>query len=192
VPDHFTSESLVTSSAVHEFDAIRWLLGEEIGTVSVHTPRPTGRVAAGVRDPQLLLLQTEGGVLADVEVFGSAGYGYDIRCELVGEAGSAALAPPRAIELRRDGREGGAVPDGFVTRFAEAYRRELEAWVAGVAAGRTDGPSAWDGYAAGAVAEACLESLATGAPSDVRLVPRPAFYDGAGGSALTGTAGGRA
>ena len=57
-----------------------------------------------------------------------------------------------------------------------AYRRELEAWVAGVAGGPERGPSAWDGYAANAVADACLASLTSGARTAVELVERPALY----------------
>ena len=55
-------------------------------------------------------------------------------------------------------------PD-FRARFATAYRRELDALVRAVAAGPDHGADAWDGYAANAVADACLESL------DLRLAP---------------------
>lgn len=162
VPPTYTSDMLITSSGTHEFDVVRWLTGEEIVAATVLTPRATSRAVDGMRDPQLLILQTEGGVLADVEVFVNAGYGYDIRCELVGEAGTLTLEP--------------AVTPGFLERFADAYRHELTDWVDAVADGGPRGPSAWDGYAASAVADACLESLASGHPVDVRLAERPALY----------------
>jgi myo-inositol 2-dehydrogenase/D-chiro-inositol 1-dehydrogenase len=101
-------------------------------------------------------------VLVDVEVFVNAGYGYDIRCELVGEDGTASL--PRAVA------------PGFVERFADAYRLELQQWVDALASGGPTGPSAWDGYAASAVADACLDSLAGGRPVEVRLAERLAHY----------------
>ena len=41
-----------------------------------------------------MILETEGGVLVDVEVFVNAQYGYDIRCELVGETGTLTLDSP--------------------------------------------------------------------------------------------------
>src|SRR3954447_6331584 len=81
VPPSYTSDMLVTSSLTHELDVVRWLTGEEIVSASVSAGRSTGRAAAGMRDPQLAVLETEGGVLVDVEVFVNAGYGYDIRCE---------------------------------------------------------------------------------------------------------------
>jgi myo-inositol 2-dehydrogenase/D-chiro-inositol 1-dehydrogenase len=182
VPPDYTGDMLVTNTAVHEFDAIRWLLGQEIVSVGARVGRAGGR---RLPEPQLLLLETEDGVLIDVEVNVHAGYGYDVRCEVVGESATAALAPPRTVEIRRDGSEGARIHDGFESRFEEAYRRELQAWVAGLASGRTAGPSTWDGYVASAVAEACLESLAAGTPCDVRLAARPAFHEGA---ALTPTA----
>ena len=157
-PPIYTSEMLITSSAVHEIDITRWLLGEEIVAATVHLPRPTSQAPDGLRDPQLVLLETASGVLIDVELFVNARYGYDIRCELVGETGTLRL--------------GEQVAPDFRARFATAYRRELDAWV-----GRHgDGPSAWDGYAANAVADACLESLASGTRAAVELVERPALY----------------
>ena len=161
-PPGFTSEMLITSSAVHEIDIVRWLLGEEIVGATVRAARPTSQAANGLRDPQLVVLETEGGVLVDVEVFVNAGYGYDIRCEVVGETGTTALA--EQVE-----------PD-FRARFATAYHRELEAWVGAVTNGPGRGPSAWDGYVANAVADACLESLASGVRATVRLEARPSLY----------------
>ena len=158
-PAIYTSEMLITSSAVHEIDITRWLLGEEIVAATVRAPRSTKQAPNGLRDPQLVLLETAGGVLIDVEVFVNARYGYDIRCELVGETGTLRLAEQVAPDFR--------------TRFATAYRRELGCWVDGV----TDGPSAWDGYAANAVADACLKSLASGERAEVELAARPALYN---------------
>jgi myo-inositol 2-dehydrogenase/D-chiro-inositol 1-dehydrogenase len=157
-PQIHTSEMLITSSAVHEIDVSRWLLGEEIVAATVRAPRSSRQAPDGLRDPQLVLLETASGVLIDVEVFVNARYGYDIRCELVGETGTLRL-------------EEQVAPD-FRARFATAYRRELGSWVHGL-----DGaPSAWDGYAANAVADACLASLASGERTAVELARRPALY----------------
>jgi myo-inositol 2-dehydrogenase/D-chiro-inositol 1-dehydrogenase len=162
VPPTYTSDMLITSSGTHEFDVVRWLTGEEIVAATVLTPRATSLAANGMRDPQFVILETAGGVLVDIEVFVNAGYGYDIRCELVGETGTLTLEP--------------AVSPGFLERFADAYRLELTDWVDAVADGGPRGPTAWDGYAASAVADACLESLGSGRPVTVELVERPALY----------------
>ena len=136
----FDSAMIITDSAVHEADILRWLLGEEITSVDVRLPRASARAREGLRDPQLILMETASGVLADVEAFVSAGYGYDIRCEIVGEDGTLALPVD--------------VSSGFAERFAAAYGHELRAWIAGEAVA-----GAADGFAAAAVCAAGVESL---------------------------------
>jgi myo-inositol 2-dehydrogenase/D-chiro-inositol 1-dehydrogenase len=153
---------LITSAVTHEIDIARWLTGQEVVGATVFTPRATSRAAAGLRDPQLVILETRDGVLVDIEIFVNARYGYEICCELVGETGTVAI--PSAISADYRGR------------FAQAYEDELRAWVAGVSNGGPPGPSAWDGYAASAVADACLRSLASGRPAAVELEARPELY----------------
>ena len=158
-PAIYTSEMLITSSCVHEIDITRWLLGEEIVAAEVRAPRSTGEAPEGLVDPQLILLETATGVLIDVEVFVNARYGYDIRCEVVGEQGTVRLAEQVAPDFR--------------ARFATAYRRELDCWIKG----DNGAASAWDGYAANAVADACLASLASGLRAEVELAQKPALYN---------------
>jgi myo-inositol 2-dehydrogenase/D-chiro-inositol 1-dehydrogenase len=180
VPPSFGSEMIITDTVVHEMDTVRWLLDEEIVRATVMTPRASSRAAAGVRDPQLVVFETESGVLADVEAFVNAQYGYDIRCEVVGETGTLTLADPATVQVRREGRDAADIPDRFQERFASAYIHELQSWVGAIAAGRPSGASAWDGYAAAVVSEACLDSLATGRAVTVRLETRPELYADAG------------
>jgi myo-inositol 2-dehydrogenase/D-chiro-inositol 1-dehydrogenase len=123
-----TSESSVTNSAIHDLDIVPWLLDSPVVEASWHAPRPSAR-AAGFADPQLILLRTGDGVLATVEIFLNAGYGYDVRCEVVGEAGTASLVEPARVVVDADSsRSTGYAPD-WRPRFAEAYRLELQAWV---------------------------------------------------------------
>jgi len=164
VHDFFDSAMILTDSAVHEIDVARWLLEDEITRVTVLAPRPSGRARPGLRDPQLVLLETAAGRIVDVEAFVSAGYAYDIRCEVVGEDGTLELLAPATVALRTGLAERAAIAAGFEQRFAAAYRHELQAWVAG-----RGGATAWDGYAAAAVAEAAVASLESGRPVDVRL-----------------------
>jgi myo-inositol 2-dehydrogenase/D-chiro-inositol 1-dehydrogenase len=172
----FTSDMLITDSVVHELDVTRWLLGQEITAGTVLCPLPTSYAANGVQDPQFVLLETEGGVLVDVEMFVNCQYGYDIRCEVVGENGTASLPDTTGAHVRQEGRHCTAVPPDWRVRFDGAYHRELQEWVNGVLAGNVTGPSAWDGYAVTAVAESLLESLAQGRRAAVELAERPALY----------------
>jgi myo-inositol 2-dehydrogenase/D-chiro-inositol 1-dehydrogenase len=155
IPDSFDQRAAITDSVVHEVDVSRWLLGEEIAAVTVVAGRATRHAPDGVRDPQIVLLETGSGVVVEVESFLRARYGYDVRCEVVGETGTLVLPVPASIAR------------GFEDRFEQAYRGELRAWVSGLRDGIASGASAWDGYAAGAVTEACLRSAQTGRRTEV-------------------------
>jgi myo-inositol 2-dehydrogenase/D-chiro-inositol 1-dehydrogenase len=175
-PPWFTSAMLFSDSAVHEIDLARWLLGRELTSATVHTPRSSSQAHPGLRDPRFIVLRNADDVIIDVETFVSARYGYDIRCELVGERGTVALPAPPSVTSWAAGAERREVPGDWRERFAGAYAAELRAWVAGTEAGEVGGPSAWDGYAAQVVAEACLEATVTGQTIPVSLPSPPPLY----------------
>ena len=175
-PEHFTSDMLQTDSVIHEIDAARWLFGQELVAVTVVTPRSSPLAAVHLRDPQLVLLETAGGAIVEVEIFVNAQYGYDVRCEVVGSEGAVELETPAIVSLTRDGRRSRTVPADWKERFGAAFHAEFEQWLAGAAAGHVTGPSAWDGYAATAVAVACVEALETGHRVPIALTERPDLY----------------
>ena len=102
VPEHYTREMAITDTAVHDFDVVRWLLDEEIVATTVLVPR-RNRHGGDLQDPLLMLLETESGVLVDVETSVNIRYGYDIQGEVVGEDGTAALGDASPVIVRRDG-----------------------------------------------------------------------------------------
>ncbi len=173
-PDWFTPANSINNSAVHEFDILRWLFEEEIVAVSAFKPK--GKRGVMKNDPLVLLAETESGILADVEVFINAAYGYEVRGELVCENGTIALSRPQPGDVRLKGRQALSFPPDWRGRFAEAYRLELQAWVDNL--GRRDAPgaTAWDGYVAEAVAEAGVKALTSGKREKVKLAKRPGFY----------------
>jgi myo-inositol 2-dehydrogenase / D-chiro-inositol 1-dehydrogenase len=176
VPPGFTSDMMITDSVVHDIDVTRWLLGQEIVAASVFKPRRSSRAPAGLQDPQLVLLETAEGVLVDVESFVNCQFGYDIRYELVGETGTISLGEEPGPQIRQQGRHHGPIPADWRERFGAAYQRELQEWVTGALEGQITGPSAWDGYATTAVAEAAVQSLTDGRRTTVELADRPALY----------------
>jgi myo-inositol 2-dehydrogenase/D-chiro-inositol 1-dehydrogenase len=157
---------------VHEVDVARWLFGDEIARITVHAPKPTGLVAAGVLDPQFAVFEMASGAIADVEVFVNFQVGYEVRCEAVAEKGSATIGLGVDVLTKRAGHWGGAVPDDFRVRFGLAYDIEVQRWVNAAAKGEIDGPTAWDGYAAAAVCTAGIKSLQEGRPVAVELANR--------------------
>jgi myo-inositol 2-dehydrogenase/D-chiro-inositol 1-dehydrogenase len=189
-PYGFTTEMIISDSAVHEIDLVRWLFDEEIVAASIFKPRRTSKAADELHDPLIVQLEMASGILVDDEVFVNAGYGYDIRGEVVCESGTVALADVGEVTLTANGRRG-AVPGGrppqtppggyripvdWRDRFVRAYDAELQDWLTAVAAGTSTGPSSWDGFAAAAVTDSCLEALRTGNRAAVSLPERPDFY----------------
>lgn len=175
-PPHFTSAMLINSSVSHEIDAARWLLGQELTAVTVLRPAPSSGAPEGLLDPQFVLFETERGALVDVEVFVNCGFGYQVRCEAVGETGSARIGEEHGMAVTSGGDVRQEVPQDYLVRFADAYDREVQAWVDATRRGLVTGPSVWDGYAASAVAEAGVRALEEGGRVQITLAPRPALY----------------
>ncbi|MFJ3798419.1 Gfo/Idh/MocA family oxidoreductase [Streptomyces sp. NPDC090088] len=165
-----TDEFSVTGSAIHEFDTVPWLLDSPVVEVSWHAARPTP-AATTLRDPQLMLLRTADGALTTVETFLNAGYGYDVRCEVVGEHGTLALTDPARLVSDTARTRATGYPADWRPRFADAYRLELQAWTDAVAEGRPAPlATAHDGLVASAVAEAVIASMhADGRTTAVRV-----------------------
>jgi myo-inositol 2-dehydrogenase / D-chiro-inositol 1-dehydrogenase len=169
VPETFRSEMVVRDSLVHEVDTCRWLFGEEIGEVTVHSPAPAAQAHEGMVDPQVAVFRMAGGGMATSELFVNCGVGYEVRCEATAERGNATVGLGSGVFVRRDNRWGGAIPDDFRVRFGAAYDREVQAWADAARHGEIAGPTTWDGYAATVVCEAGMESLKTGLPVAVKL-----------------------
>lgn len=166
-----SSANLITGSMIHELDMVRWLLDDEVAGITVRSP-----ITNGFADPQLATIDMVSGTLVSVEVFVNAAYGYDVRCEVVGTAGTASLSAPQSISTRRAGADSVAISDHFVARFVDAYRLELGDWVGASLTGRVRGPSAWDGHVANVIAAAGVEALRSGGRAAVRVPPRPVLY----------------
>ncbi|MFW5416080.1 Gfo/Idh/MocA family oxidoreductase [Nocardiopsis sp. CNT-189] len=175
-PEAYRTEMAVHDTAVHEIDAARWLLDDEIASAQVLFPKRTRNRFEHLRDPQFMLFGMESGARVDVEVFVNCRYGYDIRCEVVGEAGTAELPPPPAPAVRSAARLSTPVLQDWKDRFADAYDAEIREWVMAAAEGTAAGPSAWDGYAAAVACDAAVRSQRTGEAEPTGIGPRPDFY----------------
>jgi len=162
VPDFFTSDMTINDSTVHDIDVARWMFDDEIAAVTVLKGRVSRKAKAGFDDPMLVLLEMRSGVLVDVEAMVNAGFGYDIRGEVVCEDGTVELSESAGAVVKRAGRYSGRVPENWKERFVGAFDLELQAWVDAVTAGGTTGPSSWDGYAATVACETGLAALRSG------------------------------
>jgi myo-inositol 2-dehydrogenase/D-chiro-inositol 1-dehydrogenase len=176
VPDTYTKDMAIVDTAVHDFDVVRWLLGEELISIRVLAAKPNRR-GGDLLDPLLMILETTSGVLVNVETSVNIAYGYDIRGEVVGEEGTAALADRGPVILRTANSVGVGVPEDWRERFIAAYDTEFQEWINAVSAGEgASGPSAWDGYAATALTDAGVKALHSGERVEVQLIDKPAIY----------------
>jgi myo-inositol 2-dehydrogenase / D-chiro-inositol 1-dehydrogenase len=179
VPSFYQKEMAITDTAVHEIDMVRWMFGEEVAAARVLIPRRS-RNGGQLQDPLLLILEMTSGVLVDVELSVNIRYGYDIRGEIVGEDGTAALGSLSPLEIRTAKQLITPVPADWRERFLQAYDVELQEWVHALSGGGQPlGPSAWDGYAAAVVSDAAVEALRTGGRVEVALAEKPKLYESA-------------
>ena len=162
-PKNHTTEQHITNIAIHEIDICRWLLGENLNEVAVRFPRATCFAEGTCQDPQLVLMQSDSGVLIDVEVSGNSYYGYEILCELVCEKGTIRLPVAAEPIVRSYLQCGQAIPEDWTNRFVVAYQEELQYWV-DYLQGKTDvpGPGAEDGYEACKISDALIKAQTTG------------------------------
>jgi myo-inositol 2-dehydrogenase / D-chiro-inositol 1-dehydrogenase len=176
VPSFYEKEMAITDTAVHEIDMVRWMFDSEIAAASVLIPRKSGN-GGDLQDPLFLLLEMANGVLVDVEISVNVRYGYDIKGEILGENGTAALGSLSPVSVRVAGRVSEPVPADWRERFIAAYDVEFQEWIDSVSSsGSSSGPSAWDGYAAAVVSDAAVSALRGGERVPVSLIAKPAFY----------------
>lgn len=178
VPHGFDSAMVVRDSLVHEVDVTRFLFDEEIASIQIVKPAANPSAPEGLADPQIAIMHTASGKHVDVELFVTTGVAYEVRTEVVAEKGSAMIGLDVGLVRRSaSGHWGGQITPGFRERFKQAYDTEFQRWVdaarrGGTTRNYTDGPGAWDGYAAAAVCEAGVESLNSGLPVEVKMVDR--------------------
>jgi myo-inositol 2-dehydrogenase/D-chiro-inositol 1-dehydrogenase len=166
----------ILDSAVHDFDIVRWILGEDFSSIQVIRPRTNSRAVETI-DPLLMILRTTGETVVTVETSVNIAYGYDIRAEVVGETGTAALGEHTPVMIRSEGRGGFDVPEDWRVRFSDAFDKELADWVSSAISGQSAvGPSAWDGLAAALVSTAGVASLTSGRPEPIVMPQKPELY----------------
>jgi myo-inositol 2-dehydrogenase / D-chiro-inositol 1-dehydrogenase len=153
------SGGLFRDMMIHDLDMARFLLGEE--PVEVHAVGAClvdpAIGAAGDVDTAAVLLKTASGKIAQISCSRRATYGYDQRIEVHGAKGLLTAGNRFATTVTRADAQGytsdPALPF-FLERYAEAYRRELDAFVAAVLDGAPLSPSGDDGLKAQILADA--------------------------------------
>lgn len=161
------SGGIFRDMTIHDFDMARFLLGEEIDTVtaqaSVLVDPAIG--AAGDYDSVSVMLSTASGKHATISNSRRATYGYDQRIEVHGSRGVVSAENQRPVSIEIANATGYTRPplhDFFMTRYTEAYAREISSFIDFVESKSPASPSGTDGLVALALADAALKSAREG------------------------------
>lgn len=177
VPEAYVTPMAIHDTMIHEIDVFRWLLNDDYVSARVLYPRNAARSHTKLRDPQVVVLETQKGVLINVEIFVNCAYGYDIQCEVVGEEGTAKLPEPMTVDMRLGAKRQSTILTDWKDRFVASYDVELKDFIGAASQGGATGPSAWDGYAAAVTSDACVQAQeSNGQPVAIELPTRPALY----------------
>ncbi|MFK4300206.1 MULTISPECIES: Gfo/Idh/MocA family protein [unclassified Paenibacillus] len=177
VDDNYTTDMAITDTLIHEIDVLHWLVDDDYTSVQVVYPKKTRHASSHLKDPQIIMLETKGGIAIQAEVFVNCKYGYDIQCEIIGEEGVAKLPEVPGIVYRKEAQLGVDLLMDWKQRFIDAYDRELQDFIDSIkATGEPKGPTSWDGYIAAVTADACVKAQASGVKEAVTIGDKPAFY----------------
>ena len=172
------SGGIFRDMTIHDFDMARFLLGEEIETVSAQASVLVDPAigTAGDYDSVSVMLSTASGKHATISNSRRATYGYDQRIEVHGSKGSVAAENQRPVSIEIANASGYTRPplhDFFMTRYTEAYAREISSFIDFVESKSPATPSGTDGLIALALADAALKSAQEGRAVKVSEITGP-------------------
>jgi predicted dehydrogenase len=159
---------LLYNSTIHDFDLARWLTHDEVaevhsfGTVAI---RPEiaefGDVVASTVN-----LRFHRGAIGNIESYVQCLYGYDVRTEIVGSAGSILIGGLRqnSATFFKPNEGSYELEDHFLTRFREAYVAEVIDFVDTILSDRAPRVSGTDGLRAVEIAVAAEKSYRSATP----------------------------
>ena len=124
-PDYTTSMA-VTDTAIHEIDVLPWLINDEWDEVQCIMPKSSSKAHEGLKDPQIMIMKTKGGIVTVLEVNVNCGFGYDINCEVVCENGVVNLPCPSFPTVRYANQVSTKIEDNWILRFIDSYDIEIE------------------------------------------------------------------
>ena len=163
-----TSGGVFRDMAIHDFDMARFLLGEELAEVMAMASALTEPHVkeAGDFDTMMIIMRTASGKQCHINCYRKSVYGYDQRFEIMGEKGMLRNDNLRATTVRRYVADATEIQDPilnfFLERYVDAYRTELDLFAQAVETGAPMPVTVRDGCKALRLADAAVESVATG------------------------------
>ena len=172
------SGGIFRDCAVHDFDIIRWITGQN--AVEVYA---TGTVQGdplfaeyGDVDSAAVVVRFDGGALGVVSNARHNARGYDCRLEVHGFDDSVAAGWDQGVPLLNTDPHNdfptGPAHNFFMDRFTEAFRTELAGFVEVAKGGPVRGATVADAVEVAWLAEAATESLRRGTPVALESVKK--------------------
>lgn len=163
-----SSGGIFRDMTIHDFDMARWLLGEEpnevFATAGALVDPAIGQ--AGDFDTLMIVMRTASGRQCHINNCRQASYGYDQRIEVFGARGMLLNDNLRPSTLRRYDQKATEVHEPllnfFLERYRDAYRLELDAFLAAIEMKQPMPLTLEDGRRALRLADAALESAKSG------------------------------
>ncbi|MBV7329090.1 Gfo/Idh/MocA family oxidoreductase [Chloroflexi bacterium TSY] len=170
-----TVEDVITNSVIHDIHSARWMMGDEVESVYTNAI-PSAQERPDTARFVLVQLQYRNGALGQIECNSESGYGYEVEVKMTGETGSVQTNSFQSSIVNKSNQRSQWITEDWLQRFDMAYKLEGRAWVQSIIDGVPTGPSAWDGYIAMIIADACIESAKSGLPQNITIPERPPIY----------------
>jgi myo-inositol 2-dehydrogenase/D-chiro-inositol 1-dehydrogenase len=163
------SGGLFLDMTIHDFDMARYLMGSEVTEVYTRAAVLVNPVfaRAGDWDTAAITLTFENGAYAMIDNSRKAVYGYDQRAEMFGSGGMVTIAnntPDSHILCDGAGIHTALPLNFFLERYAESYRREMQAFVDAIENQKPVPAGGEDGLKAAAIALAAGKSARENRP----------------------------
>jgi myo-inositol 2-dehydrogenase/D-chiro-inositol 1-dehydrogenase len=173
-----TCGGLYRDMTIHNFDNVRWLMGDDVAEVYAVATAVVDPMFAefGDVDTSIVTLRFASGGIAVIDNSRRAGFGYDVRTEIFGSKGAVFVGYSRdtpILHLTKAGVTSDHV-HWFLERFDQAYIDELRDFVDCIVHDRQPAITGADGRAAMALAYACEASLKENRPVSLDRFARKA------------------
>ncbi|MCH5461755.1 Gfo/Idh/MocA family oxidoreductase [Lactobacillus sp. LC28-10] len=178
-PEEYDTSRSIIETAIHEIDLDHWLINDDYKNIRVFAAKQTRHAQnKDIMDPMIVMMETKTGINISIEVFVRCQYGYDIKCDVIGEEGVLELPTVPQVATRLNAQYSTAILTDWKARFESAYDIEFRDFINHVSKNESPvGPSSWDGYIAAVTADAALKSIdQKGETQNLDFPETPAFY----------------
>jgi myo-inositol 2-dehydrogenase/D-chiro-inositol 1-dehydrogenase len=161
------SGGMFRDMTIHDFDMARFQLGEIVEVQAMTSSNGLAMFEASNDHAQaIVVMRAASGALCTIVNSRSCAYGYDQRLEAFGDLGSLEAGNMTATTVRsfsaKETEAAGPVLNFFLERYMPAYKAEFAEFVTAIKEDRAPSVGFADGRAALVLAEAAIDSVATG------------------------------